>query len=137
MLPNHPAIAFQVPWYLSIHTQQLSDNLSNLLNIAVNFHTSGNLLLAAGHDKVLRFFRVDGDKNEKQLSVRFSDMAILSAQFVPHSSEVLLGGRKPYFYCYDTESGSVRKVSGLAGKNIKSHEKVCYCYFIYYLLIQL
>jgi hypothetical protein len=34
---------------------------------AVRFHAAGQVLLTAGADKYLRFFRIDGDKNEKQL----------------------------------------------------------------------
>lgn len=35
---------------------------------AVRFHANGSLLLAGGEDKYLRFFRIDGETNEKQLS---------------------------------------------------------------------
>jgi WD40 repeat protein len=38
------------------------------LNTAIKFHPSGRLLMSGGDDKNLRFFRIDGDKNEKQLS---------------------------------------------------------------------
>jgi len=91
---------------------------------AVRFHPNGSMLLAAGEDKYLRFFRVDGEKNEMRLSVRFNDMAIKNAQFVGGSTsgEVVIGGRKPYFYSYDTGSGAVTKIPGCMGKNIKSHE---------------
>lgn len=35
----------------------------------VRFHPNGNLLLVGGEDKTLRFFRIDGEKNETQLSL--------------------------------------------------------------------
>ena len=35
---------------------------------AVNFHSSGSLILTGGTDKILRVFKVDGESNEKQLS---------------------------------------------------------------------
>ena len=41
-----------------------------LHNPAVDFHPTGDLLLVAGDDKHMRFFKIDGEKNEKQLSVR-------------------------------------------------------------------
>jgi U3 small nucleolar RNA-associated protein 18 len=83
-----------------------------MIIIAVNFHSSGNLLLTASSDKVLRFFRVDGEKNEKQLSVEFKGMPILSSFFIPLSNEVIVSGRKPYFCSYDTVSGHISKYPG-------------------------
>lgn len=101
---------------------------------AVNFHPNGDLLLVAGEDKYMRFFRIDGDKNEKQLAVRVNDMIIQNATFRSNSGgggggsssggevdsnsssrsaeEVVLCGRKPFFYSYDTESGNIAKIPG-------------------------
>jgi U3 small nucleolar RNA-associated protein 18 len=90
----------------------------------VKFHSSGNLLMVGGMDKHLRFFRIDGEKNEKQLSVKFNDMAIQSASFIGNTAEVVLGGRKPFFYSYDTITGNVLKIPGLMGKSLKSHENM-------------
>lgn len=39
-----------------------------IITSAVRFHANGSLLLAGGEDKYLRFFRIDGETNEKQLS---------------------------------------------------------------------
>ena len=38
--------------------------------------------MVASGDKHLRFFRIDGDKNEKQLTVKFADMSITCAAFL-------------------------------------------------------
>jgi U3 small nucleolar RNA-associated protein 18 len=89
---------------------------------ALQFHKNGSVLLAAGTDRFLRFFQVDGDRNEHLLAVRFNDLPISAASFLGSSSEVVLSGRKPFFYTYDTESGRVTKVPGLMGKKIKSYE---------------
>lgn len=35
---------------------------------AVKFHPSGRMLMVASEDKNIRFFQVDGDKNEKIMS---------------------------------------------------------------------
>ena len=35
---------------------------------------------------------------------------------------MVIGGRKPYFYCYEGSTGAVSKVPGLMGKGLKSHE---------------
>ena len=89
----------------------------------MDFHSSGDLLLVAGEDKYMRFFKVDGEKNEKQLSVRLNDMSIQNAVFrntysssikggSSGASEVVACGRKPFFYSYDTVSGNVAKIPG-------------------------
>lgn len=89
---------------------------------AVDFHPSGDLLLVAGEDKYMRFFKIDGEKNEKQLSVRLNDMSVQNAVFRTSSSsgsgnssatEVIACGRKPFFYSYDTVSGNVAKIPGM------------------------
>ena len=96
---------------------------------SVNFHPSGELLLAAGEDKYMRLFKIDGDKNEKILGVKFSDMSISNACFRNSSSsssdEVVVCGRKPFFYAFDLKSGKSSKVPGLMGKSLKSHETMC------------
>ncbi len=80
--------------------------------LAVHFHSSGDLMLAAGMDKQVRFFRIDGERNEKQLSVRFNDMAVTNARFLGQTAEVAVCGRKPYFYVYDSLSGAIAKIPG-------------------------
>lgn len=78
----------------------------------------------------MRFFKIDGEKNEKQLSVRLNDMSVQNAVFRRtgagnnNNTEVLACGRKPFFYSYDTESGNVSKIPGTA------HEKDCLCVVI-------
>ena len=89
---------------------------------AVSFHSSETLLLTGGDDRHLRFFRVDGKGNDLVLTVKFSDTPVSSATFLGASAEVVLSGRKPFFYGYDTESGRVSRYPGLMGKGLKSHE---------------
>lgn len=91
---------------------------------AVRFHASSGVMLAAGLDRQLRFFRVDGERNEKQLSVAFPDMPIRCAAFLGAGSDVVLSGRSPYFYCYDAASGSVQKIAALMKKGLQSHERM-------------
>lgn len=46
--------------------------------------------------------------------VKFQDMKITSANFVSQqdndAKEIVVSGKKPYFYVYDIESGSVIKI---------------------------
>lgn len=91
---------------------------------SVMFHASGSMLLTGGHDRHLRFFRIDGKTNDRILTVKFNDMSISNAAFLGSSTEVVLSGRKPFFYGYDTESGHVSKYPGLMGHGLKSHENM-------------
>jgi hypothetical protein len=53
----------------------------------------------------------DDENNEKLVSTRFADMAVSDVQLRGRSSaELVVVGRKPYFYSYDLESGAVTKV---------------------------
>ena len=93
----------------------------------------------------MRFFRIDGDKNEKQLSVKLQDMSIQSAAFRHTSTtsgsnstssnstssskeEVILCGRKPFFYSYDIISGNIAKIPGkwVGNKGFYTHFVVLY-----------
>jgi len=91
----------------------------------VDFHSSGQLLLTGGSDKHLRFFRIDGEVNEKQLAVKIADLPISTASFVGNTSEVVIAGRKPFFYSYEATTGTVNKYPGLmTRKGLKSHERM-------------
>lgn len=38
------------------------------------------------------------------------------------TNEVIVTGRRPFFYSYDMESGSMHRIAGLIGKTHKSYE---------------
>ena len=48
---------------------------------SVEFHPNGQLLLAAGLDKRVRFFSIDGLRNPSVQSVYFPDMPVHQAAF--------------------------------------------------------
>ena len=51
-------------------------------------------------------------------------MPIACASFLGRSgSEVVLSGRRPFFYAYDVVSGSIRKVPSIVGRAERSLEK--------------
>lgn len=81
---------------------------------AVEFHPSGRLLMTAGHDKTMRLFQVDGKRNAKIQGVRLEDLPISSAHFTGGGSEVVMMGRRPFFYQFDLEGGAVRRIDTLA-----------------------
>ena len=107
---------------------------------ACQFHPASDelrpLLMTAGMDKMLRFFRVNddddggggsGDNGEgtttKIHGIQFPDMPVTCASFVAGGSSVVLSGRRPFFYVYDATSGGVRKIPGIVGRTERSLEK--------------
>ena len=96
---------------------------SNAVVQSVAFHHSSQLLLAAGFDKTLRLFQVDGRRNAKVQSVFLPDLPIHCAAFNGGTEEVWLSGRRPFFYVYDLGGAAVRKVPRIMGRDEKSLEK--------------
>jgi len=118
----------------------LSDPNSSVVS-ATQFHPQSDeynpLLMTAGMDKMLRFFRIDGDTDDggansgnggistKVHGIQFPDMPITCASFVTGGGggSVVLGGRRPFFYVYDTISGAIQKIPGIVGRKERSLEK--------------
>ncbi|ORX63246.1 WD40 repeat-like protein [Basidiobolus meristosporus CBS 931.73] len=90
---------------------------------SVEFHPNAQVLLTAGFDKTLRLFQIDGKINNKIQSVHFKDLPIHQAAFTPEGNQILLSGRRKYFYAYDVEAGQITKISGIRGREEKSLEK--------------
>ena len=76
----------------------------------LHWHPQAPLLLTGGFDKTLRLFHIDGKENTKIQSVFLKDMPICNAQFTADGKEILIAGRRKYFYSYDLEQGRVMKV---------------------------
>ena len=65
------------------------------------FSCQQQLLLTAGLDKTLNLFHVDGQRNPKIQGVYLKDLPIYNANFARGGAEVILTGRRNYFYSYD------------------------------------
>ncbi|XP_068660696.1 U3 small nucleolar RNA-associated protein 18 homolog [Aristolochia californica] len=89
---------------------------------SVQFHRNGQLLLAGGLDRRLRFFQIDGKRNTKIESIFIEDCPIRKACFLPDGSQVIFGGRRNFFYCFDLVKASVDKIGPLIGREEKSLE---------------
>jgi hypothetical protein len=80
---------------------------------AVNFHPGSDedepLLLTAGLDKTLRFFKINGSEaGEKIHGVHFPHLPIHCASFLGNTGNVVVSGRRSFFYIYDAVAGKVR-----------------------------
>ncbi|CAL1380917.1 unnamed protein product [Linum trigynum] len=89
---------------------------------SVEFHRNGQLLLSAGLDKRIRFFQIDGKRNTKIQSVFVDDCPIRKASFLPDGSQVIISGRRKFFYSFDLVKAKVDKIGPLVGREEKSLE---------------
>lgn len=89
---------------------------------SVQFHRNHQLLLAAGLDRKLRFFQIDGKRNKMMDSIFIEDCPIRNASFLPDGSQVIVAGRRKFFYSIDISKGNVDKIGPLTGREEKSLE---------------
>ncbi|XP_065861028.1 U3 small nucleolar RNA-associated protein 18 homolog [Euphorbia lathyris] len=90
---------------------------------SVQFHRNAQLLLTAGLDRRLRFFQIDGKRNTKIQSIFIDDCPIRKAAFVPDGSQVIIAGRRKFFYSFDLVKAKVDKIGPLVGREEKSLEE--------------
>lgn len=83
-----------------------------------------SLLMVGSNDKRLRFFAIDGERNGKVASAFTTDMPVTAAGFAQGGAEVIAVGRRPFFYCYDVESGATSRVERLLGRTERSWESM-------------
>jgi len=123
----------QLPPTLLNITRSRDANLSDPNNSVINatqFHPGSDedspLLMTAGMDKMLRFFRINSDGEEESTKIhgiQFPKMPITCASFLGNSGSVVLSGRRPFFYVYDAISGNIQKIPSVVGRTERSLEK--------------
>lgn len=89
---------------------------------SVQFHRNAQLLLAAGLDRRVRFFQIDGKRNTKIQSIFLEDCPVRKASFTPDGSQVIIAGRRKFFYSLDLVKAKVDKIGPLVGREEKSLE---------------
>ncbi|GJW93502.1 U3 small nucleolar RNA-associated protein 18 [Tanacetum coccineum] len=89
---------------------------------SVQFHRNGQLLLTGGLDKKLRFFQIDGKRNTKIQTIFVDDCPIRKASFTPDGSQVIVSGRRKFFYSFDLVKAKMDKIGPLVGREEKSLE---------------
>jgi U3 small nucleolar RNA-associated protein 18 len=102
--------------------------------LITRFHPKTSLLLVAGLDNKLKLFQVDGVKNHKVNGVAFGDMPIrgkvgpvsgvirVAAEFTSDGEEIIVTGRRKYYYSYHLGSAKVEKIQYIHGQDEKSLE---------------
>ncbi|XP_022857024.1 U3 small nucleolar RNA-associated protein 18 homolog [Olea europaea var. sylvestris] len=89
---------------------------------SVQFHKNAQLLLAAGLDKTIRFFQIDGKKNAKIQSIFLDGYPIYKASFLPDGSQVIISGRRKFAYSFDLVTTEKSVIGPLIGREEKSLE---------------
>ncbi|PRQ25965.1 putative transcription factor WD40-like family [Rosa chinensis] len=106
----------------SILTDANAEEPSNGPINSVQFHRNAQLLLTAGLDRRLRFFQIDGKRNAKIESIFIDDCPIRKAAFLPDGSQVIIAGRRKFFYSFDLVKAKVDRIGPLVGREEKSLE---------------
>ncbi|KAI0566758.1 WD40/YVTN repeat-like containing protein [Gracilaria domingensis] len=88
----------------------------------VEFHPSGRLLLAAGLDKTVRIFQIEGIHSTKIQGIHMDNFPIHRAKFTGGGTEIVLTSRRQFFYQLDVESGKAMLVNTLMAHKEKSWE---------------
>ncbi|KAI8364320.1 WD40-repeat-containing domain protein [Choanephora cucurbitarum] len=96
---------------------------SRKLITCIAFHPNAQVMLTAGLDRTLRLFQIDGKINPKIQSVVFKDMPIYHAEFHPSGNQIVISGRRKFYYIYDIQSGIIDRCPGIWGRDEKSLEK--------------
>lgn len=127
---QHSSSGMQLPPTILDVVRTRDGNLSdpnNSVVSAVQFHPGSDeenpLLMTAGMDKMLRFFRIDGEENTKIHGIHFPTLPITCASFLGDSGSVVMSGRRPFFYVYDAISGNIQKIQSIVGRKERSLEK--------------
>ncbi|CAG8609221.1 11833_t:CDS:2, partial [Racocetra fulgida] len=102
------------------HANQQTYSQSVIQSIA--FHPNAQVAMTAGLDKTIRLFQIDGKINPKIQSVVLKDLPIYRAAFNPNGTEIIVTGRKKYFYIFNIEAGNINKSNGIYGFRDKSLE---------------
>ena len=90
---------------------------------ALAFHPGGAVLLCGSLDHRVRFFAADGKRNSRLASVFFPDLPVASAVWTGgDGAEVVVTGRRPFFYAYDVAAGKAHRVPRIAGREERSLE---------------
>lgn len=90
--------------------------------MALEFHPNGKLCLTGGLDKMLKIWQVDGYDNRLLRSIYIKDLPIRCAHFTPDGKDVIVSGRRSFFYIYSVETEKSRRIKCIKGRKEKSLE---------------
>lgn len=73
-------------------------------------------MLVSSADRYVRVYKIDEEKNDVVLDIKFTDIVPLQCKFLigtgtKNGDEIIITGRKPYYYIYDCNQGKLLKYS--------------------------
>uniref|UniRef100_A0A8B9MFR4 U3 small nucleolar RNA-associated protein 18 homolog n=1 Tax=Accipiter nisus TaxID=211598 RepID=A0A8B9MFR4_9AVES len=102
------------------------ERLANGRLATVQFHPSAQVVMAAGHDRSVSLFQVDGIRNPKIQSIYLESFPIYKACFSVDGEQVIATGtHHKMFFVYDMMSGSIipiQKVRGVEERFLRNFE---------------
>ena len=127
LVTKHSSILMPGTLDISRQRDANSSEHSESIITALQWHPNAQVLFTAGFDKTLRLFHIDGRQNTKLQSVHFKDTPIYNAQWLPRqnggaANEIVVSGRRKYFFVYNVDRNSVTRVPFVRGRDEKSWE---------------
>jgi len=89
----------------------------------VEFHPNGQLLMIAGFDGMLQIYQMSGEINSLLKRIIVSDLPIREAHFTPDGKEIVITGRRHYFYTFDLISFQMNRIDRVFGTDFASWEQ--------------
>jgi len=100
--------------FLDIESRGLVSKCSGKVS-ALEFRR--DVLMIASTDRRLAFYKTSGDSYDELTSVLFKDMPIQCARLSIEGNEIIVSGKKPYYYRYDIEAEKGTRVNiGIWGR---------------------
>lgn len=94
----------------------------------LEFHPSHpEVLMTASLDHHISLYQIDGKNNAHITSVLFPDLPIYSASIINAQSndEIIVTGRRPFFYTYDIATGTTSRVDRIIAREEHAYPKLC------------
>lgn len=93
---------------------------------SLEFHPEHpEVLMTSSLDRNVSLFQIDGKNNAHVTSVLFHDLPVYSAKFVSNGDEIVVTGRRPFFYSYDVPSGKTSRIDRIIGREERAYPKFC------------
>merc|ERR1712228_593346 len=87
-----------------------------------SFHKNGKILMIGGLDKTLSLYSTEGQNNELLKKIFISDLPIRCAHFSSDGSEIIMTGRRHFFYIFNLINFKLQRINKLIGRDERSWE---------------
>ncbi|XP_030836516.1 U3 small nucleolar RNA-associated protein 18 homolog isoform X1 [Strongylocentrotus purpuratus] len=106
-----PSVNLNIKRLTNLNKEQPTEGMVT----ALEFHPGAQVAMVAGLDQRLNLFQVEGRHNPKIQSVFVEQFPIHCAHFASQGTEVVLSGKRKFFYIYDMIAGKVSQIPYIRG----------------------